>query len=118
MMHAAGHAQGAPQGCPAKGIHLAEALALEVAVQPREQDVLGVHVGGPGAEVEQIRQELRLVNCDDLEARVIVARVAPELCQAPRRVAVLRACAPTTRLGAGNPACTWPGHCLQHMLKF
>ncbi len=50
--------------------HLAKLLAPEIAVQTRHNDHLGVAVGGLRAEVEEVREELRLVYGDDLVAAI------------------------------------------------
>ena len=70
-------------------MHLPEARALEVAVEARQQDVLAVHVGRVCAELQQVRQELRLVDGYHLEQAVLLPGLPPELRQAVHRKASL-----------------------------
>lgn len=68
---------------------LAKALAAEVAVQPRQQQVLGVRVGGGRAEREQVGEELRLINRKHVDVVVRRAQALAQLRQRTRCKALL-----------------------------
>ena len=70
--------------------YLSKAMSPEVAIQTRYKDAFMVNVSSMGAELEQIRQKLGLVNCDDTEAAVVGSQRVPQLCQARCGVAGLQ----------------------------
>ena len=55
-------------------------MSPEIAIQACYENLLVVMVGGVGAELQKVWQELRLIDCDDTDAAVLAPQGILQLC--------------------------------------
>jgi hypothetical protein len=70
--------------------YLAKTLASEVPIQTSDHDMLVVDVSSSRAELQQVWQELRFINGNDMKLMVPVTKVCAQLTQAGCCKALLR----------------------------